>query len=59
MDYLNNKMCVFHRDLKASNIFLEQKDKLIARIGDFGFAINPVNNYYKNHLNFGTLNWMV
>lgn len=36
VDYLHSKM-ILHRDLKAENIFFDQKDSL--KIGDFGAAV--------------------
>ena len=60
MDYLNNVLNIRHRDLKASNIFLERiKDKLFAKISDFGDAINPTYNFRKNTLDVGSLRWAV
>ena len=60
MDYLNNVLNIHHRDLKASNIFLERiKDKLFAKISDFGDAINPIYSFRKNTLDGGSLRWAV
>ena len=64
MCYLHDVLKIVHRDLKAANIFLEQsgdkeQNKLIAKIGDFGHSLNPINNMRKNHLNMGTFRWAV
>jgi len=64
MCYLHDNLNIVHRDLKASNIFLEQSEekeqgKLTAKIGDFGHSLNPINNLRKNHLNMGTFRWAV
>ena len=64
MFYLHDVLNIVHRDLKAANIFLEQSEekeqnKLIAKIGDFGYSLNLINNLHKNHLNMGTFRWAV
>ena len=60
MNYLHSVLNICHRDLKASNVFLEQTDaKINARIGDFEHSINQVNNLKKNFLNVGTFGWAV
>jgi len=64
MCYLHDFLNIVHRDLKASNIFLELNEekeqvKLTAKIGDFGHSLNPINNMRKNHLNMGTFRWAV
>ena len=60
MDYLHRVLNICHRDLKASNIFLEQtRDRLLAKISDFGESLNSIYNYKKNILDVGTRRWMV
>ena len=64
MHYLHGVLNIVHRDLKAANVFLEKREekeqnKLIAKIGDFGHSLNPINNMRKNHLNMGTFRWAV
>ena len=55
MKYLHSVLNICHRDLKAGNIFLEQTGiKINARIGDFEYSINQVNNLLKNVLDIGT-----
>ena len=60
MYYLNDDMKIVHRDLKAANVFLVEKDnKLEAKVGDFGHSLNKITNFKKNRFNLGTLGWMV
>ena len=60
MDYMHNHLKIIHRDLKAANIFLVQNGSNIEiKIGDFGHALNKVNNFAKENFSLGTLQWMV
>ena len=60
MYYLNEDMKIVHRDLKAANVFLVEKDnKLEAKVGDFGLSLNKITNLDKNRFNLGTMGWMV
>ena len=60
MHYLNEDMKIVHRDLKAANVFLVEKDnKLEAKVGDFGHSLNKITNLNKYRFNLGTLGWMV
>ena len=60
MQYLHLELNIIHRDLKAANIFLVAQDnKIEARIGDFGHALNKITNLDHNYLHMGTVGWMV
>jgi len=60
MHYLINTLGILHRDLKGRNIFLDNAgNQIIAKIGDFGLALNKITNFYPDYCGIGTLEWMV
>ena len=62
MHYLNVKLKIIHRHLKATNVFLnKQGNKIDAFIGDFGCAMHLENDEtnLSRAFNIGHLGWMV
>jgi serine/threonine protein kinase len=62
MHYLNVELKIIHRNLKATNVFLnKQGNQIDAFIGDFGCAMHLENDEtnLSRAFNIGKLGWMV